>query len=339
MTDNTINILNVVKDIIKTNYAIDVCQLQPLFGYSSDNFLVASIDSQFIYKQYPYSKALINNLNIINEVLSYLPQKTDYVFPLAIISSSGTDLITYDHADKRVIGRLLTYVKGDMLVNQPLNATLLRQVGSLLAQLDHQLMSFHSSRLLDLKDPWHLSHYHLSLVCLRMIPNTKDRKIISDLFEIFKSRYDASIKQLRHSIIHNDANESNLLFNNKKTLSLIDFDDLSYAPLVYELAVCLAYMLIISEDPLRDMLLIVKQYHVELPLYANEIAELYYLIAIRLCVSICQSEHDRTLYPDNDYIYSPEVMEKKIAALHYWVSVSPESFQSLLLESLSIDMY
>ncbi|MEL6588531.1 MAG: aminotransferase class III-fold pyridoxal phosphate-dependent enzyme, partial [Bacteroidota bacterium] len=63
----------------------------------------------------------------------------------------------------------------------------------------------------------------------------------------------------------------------------------------------------------------------EFPLAEREIALLYYLIAARLCTSVCMSAYSRHQYPDNDYISISEAPAWKL--LHQWIQINPLHFE------------
>ncbi len=82
---------------------------------------------------------------------------------------------------------------------------------------------------------------------------------------------------------------------------LIDFGNLAYSPLVIEVAIALTYVCFDKEHPLEWVPAFLKSYQATLPLEELEISILYYLIAARLCISVCNSAHARETSPDNAY--------------------------------------
>ncbi len=129
------------------------------------------------------------------------------------------------------------------------------------------------------------------------------------------------LPELRKSMIHGDANEWNVLVNNGTVTGIIDFEDLSYTPLIYELAVTIAYACLFVENPLEWASIIIESYHNVLPLEEKEITILYYLIAARLCISVCNSAHSKKVNPDNEYAFISEKPAWKL--LHHWITINP----------------
>ena len=115
------------------------------------------------------------------------------------------------------------------------------------------------------------------------------------------------IPYLRKSIIHSDANEWNVLIQNGKVSSIIDFGDLVYSPLINEVAIAMTYASYDKENPLDWALIILGAYNSELPILEIEIKTLYYLIAARLCISLCNgAAYSKKINPENDYAFSSD---------------------------------
>jgi ethanolamine-phosphate phospho-lyase len=59
------------------------------------------------------------------------------------------------------------------------------------------------------------------------------------------------LPNLRTSIIHNDANEWNLLVQRGAISGIIDFGDITWAPLINELAIAISYGIMGKDDPVK----------------------------------------------------------------------------------------
>ena len=91
----------------------------------------------------------------------------------------------------------------------------------------------------------------------------------------------------RHSVIHGDGNDHNVLVNGDE-VSLIDFGDLHYSATICELAISCAYIAFNKKDPLLAMAEVVRGYH---DLEEREIEALFPLILLRLAVSVANSAY------------------------------------------------
>ena len=116
------------------------------------------------------------------------------------------------------------------------------------------------------------------------------------------------LDQLPRSIIHNDANDGNLILNrvadqfDTEVVGIIDFGDVVYSWTVSDLAVACAYAMLKSSRPLECLRTIVKSYHKKKPLIEPEVRALYGLICLRLCLSAAIAAEQTATCPDNDYL-------------------------------------
>src|SRR5262249_53877400 len=108
--------------------------------------------------------------------------------------------------------------------------------------------------------------------------------------------------RLRKSVIHNDANDYNVIVAGRGVAGLIDFGDMIYSFTVADLAVAIAYAVLNKPDPLAAAVEIVEGYHAEYTLNDDELAALFGLARLRLCMSVCIGAHQTRRRPDDDYL-------------------------------------
>ena len=82
---------------------------------------------------------------------------------------------------------------------------------------------------------------------------------------------------LRFSVIHNDANDYNVLVSGSpQTVSaILDYGDVVHSATVCNLAVALAYVMLDKRDPITAAAQVVSAYQESFPLSENEIDVLY----------------------------------------------------------------
>src|SRR5262249_8537543 len=71
---------------------------------------------------------------------------------------------------------------------------------------------------------------------------------------------------------------------------------------VADLAVAIAYAMLNKTDPLAAAAEIVRGYHAEYALTEDEMAALFGLARLRLCMSVCIGAHQRRQRPGDDYL-------------------------------------
>jgi Ser/Thr protein kinase RdoA (MazF antagonist)/murein DD-endopeptidase MepM/ murein hydrolase activator NlpD len=108
--------------------------------------------------------------------------------------------------------------------------------------------------------------------------------------------------RLRRSVIHGDANDYNVLVEGDRVVGIIDFGDMLHSYTVANLAVAAAYVMLDKPDLLAVVAVVVKGYHAAFPLEECEIAALFGLACLRLCLSACMAGLQQEQQPDNDYL-------------------------------------
>ncbi len=113
----------------------------------------------------------------------------------------------------------------------------------------------------------------------------------------------AGLDHLPHQLIHNDANEHNVLVGADGAVAgLIDFGDVVWSARVCGLAVAGAYAMQGQPDPARAVVPVVRGYHEVTPLREDELAVLFELMLARLRMSVAMAAEQHAAAPDNDYL-------------------------------------
>lgn len=185
---------------------------------------------------------------------------------------------------------MLHWIPGKLLADTKYHSPkLLRNFGHLLACKDSQLATFdhlraHKELKWDLKRAsWIREYLHL----------TPDPALIERVLAMAPD-----LGSFRHSVIHGDANDHNVLVNGDE-VALIDFGDLHYTATICELAIAGAYVALNKKDPLIAISYLVEGYGALEP---AEVEALFPLILLRLAVSVVNSAHRKTLYPNDSYV-------------------------------------
>ena len=181
---------------------------------------------------------------------------------------------------------------------------------------------------------WDIQYLDLNKKYINDIPDAKDRNTVKYFFQQFEEIVRPVLPGLRKQIIHNDANEWNVLSKNGEVSGFIDFGDLAHSLLINELAIAITYTCYDKKNPLEWASIILTSYHSKLPIKENEIKVLYYLIAARLVVSICNSAHSRKTDPQNTYATSSEKLAWKM--LYKWLSISPINTENIFRKAIGL---
>lgn len=309
-----------MKKLLQMQFDFNPIEVKKLWGYDNSNYLVKTKDKQYVFKTYLNNEETFTLVEAENEALLFLHKTNNKIFPKPIIFKDNSLVKIIKIEEKELVCRMLSYLEGELLGNVAPTKTLYQSLGKFIAQLDIQLQSFNNKTINARQWQWDIQYLHLNKKYIQDISSAKDRSLISYFFQQFEKNLIPVLPELRKSMIHGDANEWNVLVNNGTVTGIIDFEDLSYTPLIYELAVTIAYACLYVDNPLEWASIIIKSYHNVLPLEEKEIAILYYLIIARLCISVCNSAHSRKENPNNEYAFISEKPAWKL--LYKWSSIS-----------------
>jgi Ser/Thr protein kinase RdoA (MazF antagonist) len=114
----------------------------------------------------------------------------------------------------------------------------------------------------------------------------------------------ALFPRLRHGVIHNDANDHNVLVadDGGSISGLLDLGDSIWSPVVNEVAVAAAYAALAAADPISIVDAVRTGFEDVLPLTGEERSILLELVALRLATSVALSAHQSALDPDDPYL-------------------------------------
>ncbi|WP_288956441.1 aminotransferase class III-fold pyridoxal phosphate-dependent enzyme [uncultured Polaribacter sp.] len=153
--------------------------------------------------------------------------------------------------------------------------------------------------------------------------SSDEEKVVSYFLNQFES-FQKSYKKLRKSVVHNDANDNNVLVSenltNPKVNAIIDFGDAVKTQIINDLAITCAYAIMDTEDPLETSLAIVIGYHSTFQLEEKELEFLYTLIGIRLVISVTKSAINKIENPKNKYLLISEKPAWEV--LRKWRTIS-----------------
>ncbi len=200
--------------------------------------------------------------------------------------------------------RLVGWLPGTPLAQVTRTFDLMRNLGRSLGELDHALQGFiHPGALRDLD--WDLRYAGRARTRLHFIDDADKRALLDRFITRFETLVEPKLAGLRAQVIHNDANDWNVLVDNtdhEKIAGLIDFGDAVHTVLIAEVAIACAYSALDTVDPIGAAAALASGFHEKYPLKAEEIDLLFDLIAMRLVTSVTISASRREKTDDNPYL-------------------------------------
>lgn len=310
-----------MKTTLHEQFGINAIKVEKLSGLDNANYLVETLTEKYIFKTYPYTRDTLTLVEAENTALLFLQNEgqRNIQTPIPSKNQSYTALVNIN--GQECICRMLSYLDGKFLVEVPHTKMLFQSFGKFLAQLDLKLQQFTDYRIAARKLKWDIQYLNMSTKYLEHIPVIKDRNIVYYFFKQYEENVVPFLPELRTSIIHNDANEWNVLVAQEEVSGIIDFGDMVHTFLINELAIAITYACYDKENPLEWASILLKSYHESLPVQEKELEVLYYLIAARLCISVCISANTRAKKGDNEYAFVSE--ENGWQMLYRWMAINP----------------
>ncbi len=284
--------------------------LQPLPSDRDLNYRLTTAGGERFVLKFSNREESLDVLGLQRRVLERLAEQTETTWPRVVPTTDGEPL---GDADGHAV-RLLTWIPGRKLADvRPQDTDLLVQFGRFVGRLDRALLDFEddaAERVL----AWDLRH-SLSVVerYLAEIPDPGGQALVSRAAGHFAEFAEPKLRHVSTSVIHNDANDHNVLVDgigdgdSPRSIGLIDFGDLVKSWTVSDLAIAATYVAMHKHDPLGAIAAVVAGYHQARPLDENELGALHGLIRMRLCTSVCMSAYQQRLEPDNAYLSISEV--------------------------------
>jgi Ser/Thr protein kinase RdoA (MazF antagonist) len=216
--------------------------------------------------------------------------------------------------------RLLSHLDGRPLAtvaDRP--ERLLEDIGRNIATLALELASFHHPATRETHE-WDLMALPELAPLARHIADADLRAAVESMLHRTCSSVLPHRDELEHGVIHGDLNDHNLLVDptpeRPRLSGIIDFGDALLSPVIADLAICLAYLMLDRDDAAAELEHTVRGYHGVRPLSSIERRLLPDLTTGRVCASLLHAAHGQARDPENTYLQiSAEPMWKLFESL------------------------
>jgi len=220
--------------------------------------------------------------------------------PSVIASIESNEIMTVDQGTITYLARLVDYLPGPLLKDAVHRESMLSELGLFLGRLCLAMSGFKHSGA-DRDFPWDIArtdfiHTHKHYV-------SEDEGIVDHFLGLYEKNVLPIAARLRKAVIHNDCNDHNVLVHNDGVIrGIIDFGDMVSSFVACEPAVCMAYVALETDKPLRAIGQVLKGFHGIFPLTAVELRSVIYLVCIRSCITVTMAAYRKNLFPENKYI-------------------------------------
>jgi 4-aminobutyrate aminotransferase-like enzyme/Ser/Thr protein kinase RdoA (MazF antagonist) len=215
-------------------------------------------------------------------------------------AASGESWVEVPGPDNRTYPvRLFTFLTGQVIANTALTTEAIRSHGQATARLGRALRGFFHPAA-DYEILWDITHVLKLRPLLTHVGDDPRRAQVERVLDRFRERVAPALPGLRAQVIHGDMSLDNVLFGDDLRVSgIVDFGDMTHAPLVCDLAVAIADVLHGRDDAIEAADAMIAGYVSVTPLEDEEAGLLADLVAARLATEVTVTAWRQGLYPDN----------------------------------------
>jgi len=288
---------------------------QSLPGERDKNFLLKDNSGKQYVLKIANAEDNKSVLDFQNKAMEHIQRKSEECLcPTVFPTQEGDNIsIVRDSNKHPYFIRLLSFIPGTPFAGiNPHSPELLYQTGAFMAKIVKALSDFsHPESERDVI--WDMQHGLYAVEQYRQyIKKHSQQALVERFFSLYKKEAQTFLSASSKSVIHNDANDYNIIvsfpdtspetFGKRLIKGIVDFGDMVKTYTLCELAITCTYVMMNKEDPLAAASQIIAGYHSILPLTDNELRVLFPMIGMRLCMSVCISAFNAEQKPDNDYL-------------------------------------
>src|SRR5215472_9688538 len=292
--------IEAARQILRAGFGVEA-PLTPLAGERDQNFRVDTRDGpRFLLKiSNPADGRAV--LDMQTAALRHIGQvDPDLPVMRALPTAAGEPWVEIAGPEGRAYPvRLFTFLPGRVAATTTLTTPAIRSFGQVTARLGRALRGFFHPAA-DYEILWDLTHALKLRPLLTHVSERARRAQVARVLDRFEARVAPSLPGLRAQVIHADMSLDNVLFDGDLRVSgIVDFGDMTHAPLVCDLAVAIADVLHGRDDAIEAAGAMIGGYVAVTPLEDEEAEILADLVAARLAIDVTVSAWRVGMYPDN----------------------------------------
>ncbi|CAD5124473.1 DgyrCDS12755 [Dimorphilus gyrociliatus] len=254
-------------ELLQELYGIVEAKLDPLSSFDDCNFRVSNgkltKESHLSYfKESGYVLKVMNTLNSLN--LDHIDGGHQVMIELLKHGMNVPEPITQKTGSyyclKNINGNihavyLLTYLVGDLMESSVCTEKLAYSCGATLSHFHLLLVDLKNKGIETAGRPWSLSNLEKMRSYLDFVDDLEEKKMLRFIHDIFMEKVKSIEDMLPHGVTHGDFNDHNIICKNDEIVGVFDFGECARERLVYDLAICMFYVMIGSKrNEIKDWL-------------------------------------------------------------------------------------
>jgi 4-aminobutyrate aminotransferase-like enzyme len=289
------------RQILRDGFGVEAASLKPLAGERDQNVQVDTASGQRLLLKISnpaddgpilaMQAAALRHIELVDPDLPVMR---------ALPTAAGDAWVDVPGPGSQIYSaRLFTFLPGRVTVNTALTLAALSSHGQVTARLGRALRGFFHPAA-DYEILWDITNVPKLRPLLAHVSDGRRRAQVERVIDRFEARVAPALPGLRAQVIHGDMSLDNVLFGDDLRVSgIVDFGDMTHAPLVCDLAVAVADVLHGRDDAIAAADAIIGGYVCVTPLEDEEAELLADLVAARLATEVTVTAWRGGLYPDN----------------------------------------
>ncbi len=291
------------EQIAKTSFGIKA-SATPLPSERDQNFRLIAADGRSYVLKIANPHENHTALAFQNQIMIHLSAH-GITCPMVCNTADGAAITSVQNITGTLFAvRLLTYVEGKPLGNyKPHLPETLYDIGRFIGNMDVALQQFRGDRIVNEDFHWDLANAQAVIQANLHVHDDESQALLQHFLDIYQQYTAPHLAQLPVGLIHNDANNHNIILNNNGAIAgIIDFGDMVESHLIGELAIACAYVMLNKVEPLVAAVHVIRAYNQSHPINELELATLFSWICMRLCLSVTMVVIQHSQQPDNTYL-------------------------------------
>ena len=287
--------------ILRDRFGAEPSSLTPLAGERDQNFRVDTAGGRRLLLKISNPADGLSTVEMQAAALRHI-ERVDPSLPVMrpLPDVVGEPWIEVRGPDSRTYPvRLFTFLPGQVRPNTVLTTQAIRSFGQTAARLGRALRGFFHPAA-DYEILWDLTHAAKLRMLLGHVSDDARRAQVERVLDRFETRVEPVLPGLRAQVIHGDLSLDNVLLDDDLRVSgIVDFGDMTHAPLVCDLAVSIADVLHGRADAIEVAETMIGGYVSVTPLEDEEAGLLADLVAARLATEVTVAAWHGGLFPGN----------------------------------------
>jgi Ser/Thr protein kinase RdoA (MazF antagonist) len=286
----------------------DICALP---SYADQNFRIRNHAGDYVLKVAHPSWSR-QDLELENQAMLTLAEREPSLhWPQVQRAVDGQHLLTLPIGGHACHLRVLSFVPGTTYADaigvlSPAQRKILHEsLGRAVGSLTRGLQDFHHPAA-DRQHDWNLLRLPSLSGEISHVDDDDLRDIVQTQVRAFCAGLPAWREQLPIAVLHNDANDLNVIVaideGVPRISAVIDFGDMCTSFRLVDLAIACTYAMQHEDDPVACARTIVGGYLAHCPLRRVELEQLHTFILARLCHSVLMATRAHRAEPDNPFI-------------------------------------